>query len=68
MLQVEGEGEDDRTHFGVIYDHLNGTVYWRTASNQNLQRLRWVALEGLGILRVHMAWGAEASSGGLGFF
>lgn len=38
----KGEGEDDRTHFGVIYDHLNGTVYWRTASNQNLQRLRLV--------------------------
>ena len=34
------EGENDRTHWGVIYDHLNRIVYWRSAMNQNLQRLR----------------------------
>ena len=31
---------DHRTHWGVIYDHVNQIVYWRTDTNQNLQRLR----------------------------
>eukprot|EP00928_Gymnodinium_smaydae_P016399 TRINITY_DN16143_c0_g1_i1.p1 TRINITY_DN16143_c0_g1~~TRINITY_DN16143_c0_g1_i1.p1 ORF type:complete len:345 (-),score=31.83 TRINITY_DN16143_c0_g1_i1:116-1150(-) len=35
-----GEGQADRTQYGVIYDHKNGYVYWRSAVNQNLQRLR----------------------------
>jgi hypothetical protein len=26
--------------YGVIFDHVNLTVYWRTRQNQNLQRLR----------------------------
>jgi len=28
------------TLYGVIYDHLNKTLYWRTNQNQSLQRLR----------------------------
>ena len=35
-----GEGAGDHTMWGVIYDHRNRTVYWRTEQNQNLQRLR----------------------------
>lgn len=35
-----GEGAGDHTLFGIIYDHANSTVYWRTEQNQNLQRLR----------------------------
>lgn len=35
----KGEGDDDRTHFGVVYDHKNAAVYWRAEHNQNLQRL-----------------------------
>jgi choloylglycine hydrolase len=35
-----GEGAGDHTLFGVVYDHLNRTLYWRTHVNQNLQRLR----------------------------
>ena len=35
-----GEGANDHTQFGVIYDHINNTMYWRTQTNQNLQRLR----------------------------
>ena len=36
----KGEGAGDHTKFGVVYDHLNRTIYWRTETNQNLQRLR----------------------------
>ena len=36
-----GEGADgDHTHYGVLYDHINATVYWRTVTNHNFQRLR----------------------------
>lgn len=35
-----GEGKADHTQYGVIYDHINRYVYWRSAVNQNLQRLR----------------------------
>lgn len=36
-----GEGTSgDHTHFGIIYDHTNLTMYWRTRHNHNLQRLR----------------------------
>eukprot|EP00941_MAST-03F_sp_MAST-3F-sp1_P003591 g3591.t1 len=30
----------DRTLFGVVYDHINSTLYWRSQSNMNLQRLQ----------------------------
>ena len=45
MMQVgtdsgPGEGKGDYTHYGVIYDHLQRVVYWRTATNQNLQQVR----------------------------
>lgn len=36
----KGEGLNDFTHFGVVYDHKAATLYWRTETNQNLQRLR----------------------------
>merc|ERR1712217_638827 len=36
----EGEGLGDHTQWAVVYDHLNGTIYWRTEVNQNLQRLQ----------------------------
>lgn len=36
----KGEGAGDHTKFGVVYDHPNRTLYWRTEINQNLQRLR----------------------------
>ena len=35
-----GEGEGDHTHYGHIYDHQGKTLYWRTASNLQLQRVR----------------------------
>jgi len=35
-----GEGKADHTQYGVIYDHKNRILYWRSAVNQNLQRLR----------------------------
>lgn len=35
-----GEGQADRTQYGVIYDHKKQILYWRTAANQNLQRLQ----------------------------
>jgi penicillin V acylase-like amidase (Ntn superfamily) len=38
----KGEGKSDHTMFGVVYDHKQAIVYWRTESNQNLQRLRLV--------------------------
>ena len=34
------EGNNDRTHWAVVYDHATPTVYWRTQANQNLQRIR----------------------------
>ena len=33
-----GEGQGDHTLFGVIYDHANSTMYFRSVTNQNLQR------------------------------
>eukprot|EP00931_Biecheleriopsis_adriatica_P107678 TRINITY_DN82000_c0_g1_i1.p1 TRINITY_DN82000_c0_g1~~TRINITY_DN82000_c0_g1_i1.p1 ORF type:complete len:363 (-),score=36.49 TRINITY_DN82000_c0_g1_i1:5-991(-) len=36
----KGEGVDDRTHWGIIYDHVNRILYWRSMENQNLQRIR----------------------------
>jgi penicillin V acylase-like amidase (Ntn superfamily) len=36
----KGEGEGDHTQWGVVYDHKLGTIYWRTETNHNLQRLR----------------------------
>ena len=34
-----GEGKGDHTLYGVVYDHLGKQLYWRTTSNQNLQKL-----------------------------
>eukprot|EP00729_Bicosta_minor_P009787 gene9787-32289_t len=34
-----GEGQGDHTQFGIVYDHLNSTMYFRSQTNQNLQRL-----------------------------
>lgn len=34
-----GEGRHDHTLYGVIYDHVNAKVYWRTYKNSNLQLL-----------------------------
>jgi len=34
-----GEGEADHTNYGVVYDHKRKVVYWRTETNQNLQRV-----------------------------
>lgn len=35
------QGKDvEYTLYGVIYDHLNKILYWRTSVNQSLQRLR----------------------------
>ena len=34
-----GEGQGDHTQFGVVYDHVNATMYFRSQTNQNLQRL-----------------------------
>jgi penicillin V acylase-like amidase (Ntn superfamily) len=36
----KGEGAGDHTKFAAVYDHLQRIVYWRTETNQNLQRLR----------------------------
>ena len=30
----------DHTNFGIVYDHLQKIVYWRTEANPSLQRLR----------------------------
>jgi penicillin V acylase-like amidase (Ntn superfamily) len=35
-----GEGQGDHTMFGVVYDHTEMAVFWRTEANQNLQRIR----------------------------
>jgi len=36
-----GEGAaGDHTHYGILYDHADATLYWRTRHNHNLQRLR----------------------------
>mmetsp|Transcript_35311 Transcript_35311/g.75242 ORF Transcript_35311/g.75242 Transcript_35311/m.75242 type:complete len:348 (+) Transcript_35311:164-1207(+) len=35
-----GEGNGDHTQWGVVYDHTNPTVYWRSFANQNFQRLQ----------------------------
>ncbi len=34
-----GEGKGDHTLYGVVYDHIGKTLYWRTTNNQNLQKL-----------------------------
>ena len=41
----KGEGQGDHTLFGIVYDHSERVVYWRTQFNQNLQRLRLVDAE-----------------------
>ena len=45
-----GEGAGDHTMWGIIYDHKERTVYWRTETNHNLQRVRLadVALDAAG--------------------
>jgi choloylglycine hydrolase len=35
-----GEGAGDHTMWGVLYDHKQRILYWRTEHNQNLQRVR----------------------------
>jgi len=35
-----GEGSGDHTQWGVIYDHRQKTLYWRSCLNHNLQRLQ----------------------------
>lgn len=35
-----GEGSGDHTQWGVIYDHVQKSIYWRSSSNHNLQRLK----------------------------
>eukprot|EP00929_Paragymnodinium_shiwhaense_P001459 TRINITY_DN10169_c0_g1_i1.p1 TRINITY_DN10169_c0_g1~~TRINITY_DN10169_c0_g1_i1.p1 ORF type:complete len:378 (+),score=55.08 TRINITY_DN10169_c0_g1_i1:146-1135(+) len=34
------EGSGDHTQWAVVYDHKNKTLYWRSAVNQDFQRLR----------------------------
>ncbi|GMI10016.1 hypothetical protein TrVE_jg4384 [Triparma verrucosa] len=36
----EGEGEGDHTIFGMVYDHTENVVYYRSYDNQSLQRVR----------------------------
>jgi len=39
--QASGElGDSDHSLWGVVRDHADPTVYWRSASNPSLQRLR----------------------------
>ncbi|CAE7294188.1 cbh [Symbiodinium pilosum] len=35
-----GEGSGDHTQWGVIYDHVQKVMYWRSSANHNLQRLQ----------------------------
>lgn len=35
-----GEGLGDHTMWGVLYDHSQRQILWRTETNQNLQRMR----------------------------
>lgn len=35
-----GEGLGDHTQWGVIYDHKQKIMYWRSQANQNIQRIR----------------------------
>merc|ERR1712217_709591 len=35
-----GEGLADHTHWGHIYDHKAATLYWRTQTNLQLQRVQ----------------------------
>eukprot|EP00930_Biecheleria_cincta_P089244 TRINITY_DN78529_c0_g1_i1.p1 TRINITY_DN78529_c0_g1~~TRINITY_DN78529_c0_g1_i1.p1 ORF type:complete len:359 (-),score=46.67 TRINITY_DN78529_c0_g1_i1:64-1140(-) len=35
-----GEGSGDHTQWALVYDHKQRIVYWRSAVNQNLQRLQ----------------------------
>jgi len=35
-----GEGSGDHTQWGVIYDHVQKSIYWRSSVNHNLQRLQ----------------------------
>lgn len=36
----DGEGEGDHTIFGIVYDHTENVVYYRSFDNQSLQRVR----------------------------
>ena len=36
----KGEGQGDHTLYGVVYDHQNKAVYWRTQTNMNVARLQ----------------------------
>lgn len=38
--QLGKDNEFDSTHWAVVWDHINATVYFRTRSNQSLQRVR----------------------------
>lgn len=38
----KGEGQGDHTLYGVVYDHQNKVVYWRTQTNMNIARLQLV--------------------------
>ena len=40
--QIGTDGTGDHTEYGVVYDHVNKTIYWRCTTNQNMQRLRLV--------------------------
>jgi len=46
-----GEGSADHTQWAVIYDHHQGIIYWRSAENQNLQRLQLKKLWASGLKR-----------------
>lgn len=39
-----GEGQGDHTLWGVIYDHINKQLYFRSETNQNLQRVKLTEL------------------------
>lgn len=55
-----GEGQGDHTMWGVLYDHSNATLFFRTSTNQNLQRLRLADLQlAPGAARATLALGAN---------
>jgi choloylglycine hydrolase len=66
----KGEGQGDHTQYGVIYDHANATIYWRSSSNQNLQRLRMADMQlevgspvlKLPAIRNDLPWFVDAAS------
>mmetsp|Transcript_21413 Transcript_21413/g.40112 ORF Transcript_21413/g.40112 Transcript_21413/m.40112 type:complete len:106 (-) Transcript_21413:421-738(-) len=48
--------QEEHTLYGVIYDHLNATMYWRTDINHSFQRLRLADMdlkEGSRIVSIH---------------